>query len=226
MLSQIERRTEGNPFFIEEVVRALIADGTLVRDAEIGGWRLSGPVADLAIPDTVQGVIVTRIDRLEESVKSVLRLASVIGRSFFLRILKAIAQAADNVEQGLSRLEDAELIRLRQQIPEIEYIFKHARGALANRGGRPDRKIASHGAATRQAGLCSGAATDQEGGGGLAAGSDSAAWDSGLDVRLKKTGDHSMAAEHLGCRDHGHARRAGAHAARDGGPARRRRARR
>ena len=126
VLSQIERRTEGNPFFIEEVVRALIADGTLVRDAEIGGWRLSGPVADLAIPDTVQGVIVTRIDRLEESVKSVLRLASVIGRSFFLRILKAISQAADNVEQGVSRLEDAELIRLRQQVPEIEYIFKHA----------------------------------------------------------------------------------------------------
>ena len=126
VLSQIERRTEGNPFFIEEVVRALIADGTLVRDAEIGAWRLSRSVADLAIPDTVQGVIVTRIDRLEESVKSVLRLASVIGRSFFLRILKAIAQAADNVEQGVSRLEDVELIRLRQQVPEIEYIFKHA----------------------------------------------------------------------------------------------------
>jgi class 3 adenylate cyclase len=126
VLIQIERRTEGNPFFIEEVVRALIADGTLVRNAEIGGWRLSGPVADLAIPDTVQGVIVTRIDRLEESVKSVLRFASVIGRSFFLRILKAISQAADNVEQGVSQLEDAELIRLRQQVPEIEYIFKHA----------------------------------------------------------------------------------------------------
>ena len=56
VLRQIERRTEGNPFFIEEVVRALIADGTLVRDAEIGGWRLSGPVADLAIPETARTV--------------------------------------------------------------------------------------------------------------------------------------------------------------------------
>jgi class 3 adenylate cyclase len=126
VLSQIERRTEGNPFFMEEVVRSLIADGTLVRDAESGGWRLSGPVADLAIPDTVQGVIVARIDRLEESVKSVLRLASVIGRSFLLRILKAIGQTADKVEQGVGHLEDAELIRLRQQVPELEYIFKHA----------------------------------------------------------------------------------------------------
>jgi len=126
VLRQIEHRTEGNPFFMEEVVRTLIANETLVRDAQIGGWRLSVPVADVAIPDTVQGVIAARIDRLEEAVKGVLKLASVIGRSFFLRILKAINQAADNVEEGLNRLEDAELIRLRQQIPEIEYIFNHA----------------------------------------------------------------------------------------------------
>jgi len=124
--AQIERRTEGNPFFIEEVVRALIADGALVRVEREGGWRLARPVADLAIPDTVQGVIVARIDRLEESVKSVLKLASVIGRSFFLRILKAIAEAAEDVEGGLGRLEAAELVRLRQQLPELEYIFKHA----------------------------------------------------------------------------------------------------
>ena len=96
------------------------------QDERDGGWRLARPIADLAIPDTVQGVIVARIDRLEESVKSVLKLASVIGRSFFLRILKAIAEAADDVEQGLGRLEAAELVRLRQQLPEIEYIFKHA----------------------------------------------------------------------------------------------------
>ena len=58
VLSQIERRTEGNPFFIEEVVRALIADGTMVRGSR--NWRVAavGPVADLTIPDTVQGVIV------------------------------------------------------------------------------------------------------------------------------------------------------------------------
>jgi class 3 adenylate cyclase/tetratricopeptide (TPR) repeat protein len=124
--AQIERRTEGNPFFIEEVVLALIADGTLVRNDRDRGFRLAKPVTDLVIPDTVQGVIVARIDRLEESVKSVLKLASVIGRSFFLRILKAIAEAADDVEGGLGRLEAAELVRLRQQLPELEYIFKHA----------------------------------------------------------------------------------------------------
>ena len=124
--AQIQRRTEGNPFFIEEVIRAFIADGTLVEDKRTQGWRLARPMADLTIPDTIQGVIVARIDRLDESVKNVLKLASVIGRSFFLRVLKAIADATDAVEPGLGRLEETELIRLRQHAPEIEYIFKHA----------------------------------------------------------------------------------------------------
>jgi tetratricopeptide (TPR) repeat protein len=53
-------------------------------------------------------------------------VASVIGRSFFLRILRAVAEADDAVEPGLAELEHAELIRLRQEIPELEYIFKHA----------------------------------------------------------------------------------------------------
>jgi class 3 adenylate cyclase/tetratricopeptide (TPR) repeat protein len=123
--SLILRKTEGNPFFIEEVIRGLIAEGTLVKDARDGTWRLARPVAALALPDTIQGVIVARIDRLEEGVKSVLKLASVIGRSFFLRILQAIAEAGDAVESGLVQLEDAELIRVQQQVPELEYIFKH-----------------------------------------------------------------------------------------------------
>jgi class 3 adenylate cyclase/tetratricopeptide (TPR) repeat protein len=123
---QIVRRTEGNPFFIEEVVRALIADGTLVRAPGDGAWRLARPVAGLVLPETIQAVIAARIDRLEEGVKTVLKLASVIGRSFFLRILEAVAEAGDRVDAALGQLEHAELIRMRQQLPELEYIFKHA----------------------------------------------------------------------------------------------------
>jgi len=122
---QIVRRTEGNPFFIEEVVRALVSDGTLVKGAD-GAWRLARPLAALILPETVQGVIAARIDRLEDGVKNVLKLASVIGRSFFLRILEAIAEAGESVQGALGHLEHAELVRLRQQLPELEYIFKHA----------------------------------------------------------------------------------------------------
>jgi class 3 adenylate cyclase/tetratricopeptide (TPR) repeat protein len=123
---QILAKAEGNPFFLEEVVRALIADGTLVAGQRGGSWRLARPVGTLALPDTIQGVIVARIDRLEEGVKSVLKLASVIGRSFFLRVLRAIAEADDAVDGAVGRLEGVDLIHLRQQVPELEYIFKHA----------------------------------------------------------------------------------------------------
>ena len=124
--AQILAKTGGNPFFIEEVLRALIADGTLVRDARGGHWRLGTALAAVALPDTVQAVIVARIDRLDEGVKEVLKLAAVIGRSFFQRVLQAIAEGSDAVDPSLAELEHAELVRLRQQLPEVEYIFKHA----------------------------------------------------------------------------------------------------
>jgi class 3 adenylate cyclase/tetratricopeptide (TPR) repeat protein len=124
--SPILTKTEGNPLFVEEVVRALLAEGRLVQDTRAGVWRLARPGVALGLPDTIQEVIMARIDRLEDGVKRVVKLAAVIGRSFFLRILQAIAEAGDAVDSGLTQLEHAELIRLRQQRPEVEYIFKHA----------------------------------------------------------------------------------------------------
>ncbi|RYF30981.1 MAG: adenylate/guanylate cyclase domain-containing protein, partial [Comamonadaceae bacterium] len=123
--ARILRKTEGNPFFMEEVIRALIAEGVLIQDLHNGTRRLTSSVETLVLPDTVHAVILARIDRLEEGVKGVLTLASVIGRSFFLRILQAINQASENLARDLGQLEQAELIRVRRQLPELEYIFKH-----------------------------------------------------------------------------------------------------
>ncbi len=124
--AQILRKTEGNPFFMEEVIRSLVADGVLVRDARDQSWQLVRQVEQVQLPDTVQGLILARIDRLEEDVKQALKLASVIGRSFYNRVLEVISRAQPNLAGSLSELEHAELIRVRQQQPEIEYIFKHA----------------------------------------------------------------------------------------------------
>jgi class 3 adenylate cyclase/tetratricopeptide (TPR) repeat protein len=144
---EVLRKTEGNPFFIEEIVRVLIAEGALTQDLHTKAWRLTKPVDALSLPDTVQGVIVARIDRLEEEVKDVLKLASVIGRSFFLRVLKAISTTTDVLETSLGKLEQAELIRLRQQLPELEYIFKHALVQEAAYGSIvAERRKAIHGA--------------------------------------------------------------------------------
>ena len=86
----IRAKAEGNPFFVEEVLRMLIDQGSLERQAD--GWRLTGDVASLEIPDTLQGVLAARIDRLPEDAKRTLQIASVIGRTFQVRVLEEVIQ--------------------------------------------------------------------------------------------------------------------------------------
>ena len=123
---QLLRKTEGNPFFIEEVIRTLISEGVLVHGARDDDWHALKRIDEVLLPDTVQGVILARIDRLDEGGKEALKLASVIGRSFFNRVLEAISATRRDLKSSVAELEHAELIRERQGLPEIEYVFKHA----------------------------------------------------------------------------------------------------
>jgi class 3 adenylate cyclase len=84
----IRARAEGNPFFVEEVLRMLIDEGRLQRAGD--GWRLTGDPASLEIPDTLQGVLASRIDRLPEEAKRTLQIAAVIGRTFQVRVLEEV----------------------------------------------------------------------------------------------------------------------------------------
>jgi len=120
----ILQKAEGNPFFLEEIMRTLIDRKVVL--SEGGHWKATSAIETLVIPDTVQGVIMARIDRLDEELKAVLRTASVIGRSFLYRLLKAVAEAVRELDERVERLENMELIREKQKAPELEYIFKHA----------------------------------------------------------------------------------------------------
>ena len=122
----IVSKAEGNPFFLEEIIRSLIDTGAVVRDAASGRWRATDQARTVTIPDTVQGVIMARIDRLDEEVKEVLQKASVVGRSFIYRVLLALQQVENRLADHLAELQATELIREKQRIPELEYIFKHA----------------------------------------------------------------------------------------------------
>jgi class 3 adenylate cyclase/tetratricopeptide (TPR) repeat protein len=117
-------KAEGNAFFLEEIVRSLIATGALRRD-EMGEWRVTTRLAELTIPDTIQGVIMARIDRLEDDVKEVLKLGSVIGQSFLYRIIGALADEVTQLDRDLDELQERELIRKRLRVAELEYVFKH-----------------------------------------------------------------------------------------------------
>jgi class 3 adenylate cyclase/tetratricopeptide (TPR) repeat protein len=119
-------KAEGNPLFVEEVVRSLAALGVLAKDETRDAWRIRRAVADVRIPDTIQGVIMARIDRLDDDVKQLLKLAAVVGRSFLYRVLGVLADADRELDRHLAELQDRELIRERRRLPELEYIFNHA----------------------------------------------------------------------------------------------------
>jgi len=119
-------KAEGNPFFVEEIVRSLIDLGGIVRDEATGGYRVTDQAGRIAIPDTLLGVITARVDRLDDDLKQVLRLAAVIGRSFFYRLLAAIAEADRALDESLAGLQDRDLVLEKAREPELEFIFKHA----------------------------------------------------------------------------------------------------
>jgi class 3 adenylate cyclase/tetratricopeptide (TPR) repeat protein len=119
-------KADGNPFYLEEIVRDLIEKGALVQDEPTGRWRATKLIAEVTVPDTIQGLLIARIDRLDEHLKQVVRQAAVIGRAFLYRILNAIVDDAPDLDQQLDQLQRVELIQEQQRIPELEYIFKHA----------------------------------------------------------------------------------------------------
>ena len=122
----IVAKADGNPFFLEEVIRTLIDTGAVQREASSGRWHATAQMEAINIPNTIQGVIMARVDRLEEELKQVLRVASVIGRSFLYRVLKAITEAGQHLNDDLTELQATELIREKQHLPELEFMFKHA----------------------------------------------------------------------------------------------------
>jgi tetratricopeptide (TPR) repeat protein len=120
----LQKKAEGNPFYLEEVINALIESQMLIHDR--GRWKMTKTFSEFDIPATIQGVIESRIDRLENESKQVLQEASVIGRIFLYEILKRISDPVFHLDQFLSDLENLDLIRTKSIQPELEYIFKHA----------------------------------------------------------------------------------------------------
>lgn len=115
---------EGNPFYMEELIRSLIEQGVLVRENH--HWRAARPISDVEIPSTIEGVLLARIDRLPDRTRRTLQIASVVGRSFLYRLLAAIAEANGDLDGHLAALQSADLVREQARRPELEYSFKHA----------------------------------------------------------------------------------------------------
>lgn len=122
--AQIIQRAGGNPFFIEEVVRSLINAGAVI--SEKGEYRVTGKINNVVIPQSIDALINARIDQLDLDTKNLVRIASVIGRTFFYRILIEVADTIDEVDRKLDYLKEIQMIRERKRMEEVEYLFKHA----------------------------------------------------------------------------------------------------
>jgi class 3 adenylate cyclase/tetratricopeptide (TPR) repeat protein len=121
---KIIKRSGGNPFFIEEVVRSFIDEGAVVKKK--GGFEVTDKINAMVVPLTISDVLMARIDRLEDETRNLVKVASVIGRSFFYRILSEVAATTDDMDSRLDHLKTIQLIRERRRVEEIEYLFKHA----------------------------------------------------------------------------------------------------
>lgn len=119
-------KAEGNPFFVEEVIRSLIERGGLARSEDGKRWIVTDLIEGITVPDTLQGVLMSRLDRLPPDTKRIAQQAAVIGRIFQQRVLLRLAEDAADLEADLGQLQHNELIRELRRDPDLEYIFKHA----------------------------------------------------------------------------------------------------
>ena len=118
-------RTEGNPFFLEESVRALAELKVLV--GERGAYRLAKALTEIQVPATVHAILAARIDRLSPEDKRLLQSAAVIGKDVPFALLAAIAdEREEELRRGLARLQAAELLYEASLFPDLEYTFAHA----------------------------------------------------------------------------------------------------
>jgi tetratricopeptide (TPR) repeat protein len=118
-------RTEGNPLFVEESVRALVETGALT--GERGKYRLARDLPAIHVPGTVQAILTARIDRLPREEKRLLEIAAVIGKDFPLALLLAVADEKEGtIRRGLGHLQTAEFLYETRLFPDLEYTFKHA----------------------------------------------------------------------------------------------------
>lgn len=122
----IEEQAEGNPFFVDEILLVLQESGFLNHSADSCDLKLGMPTQNIGLPDTIQGLITNRIDRLNPAEQMTLKVASVLGRTFSIEMVRAIypPEAGDvDIAAHLKTLQERGFIA---PIGQKDYIFNHA----------------------------------------------------------------------------------------------------
>ena len=121
----ILQNAEGNPYFLQEMIRSLVAGGVLVRDAAIDKWRMTRAISSLDLPGSLQQLLQARIDQLSAEERFVLQVAAVIGSVFWANVAQALVGSSRAVQAQLIALQRAQLIRETGRVPELgmQYLF-------------------------------------------------------------------------------------------------------
>jgi class 3 adenylate cyclase/tetratricopeptide (TPR) repeat protein len=125
----IIKKSEGNPYFVKELIHSLVAHGALEHDIETGTWQQTREVTSLDLPDSLQSLLMARIDRLTQGERRVLQMAAVVGSVFWLNALQALAGPSISIQQlqtDLVALQRAGLIHERAYVEDLgmEYTFE------------------------------------------------------------------------------------------------------
>ncbi len=120
----IIRKTEGNPFFIEEIIRSFIDEGIV--EVKDGHFIVTEKINDVNIPETINDAILSRVDKLDEKTRELLNTASVMGRNFYYKVLEEATDTIEELDERLAYLTEVQLITETKKKEEIEYLFKHA----------------------------------------------------------------------------------------------------
>ena len=138
MRTLVVSRSEGNPYYIAELIRSLVERGALVQEVETGQWRATQAVTSLELPDTLQSLLLARIDHLSPDERHVLQVAAVVGPVFWSSLLEVLAGdatvpgarplEAEELRAHLTALQRAQLILERGRAPDLgmEYRFGSA----------------------------------------------------------------------------------------------------
>ena len=121
LMEILKKRTEGNPFFIEQIIRYLQEEAKLEKGPS--GWQVSGEKTIESLPTDVSAILISRLDKLKHEVREVVQTASVIGQEFELRLLSQMLHGDKGLPEKVHRAVEADILSL---LSEIRYIFRHA----------------------------------------------------------------------------------------------------
>jgi predicted ATPase/class 3 adenylate cyclase len=120
----IMSKSDGNPLYIEELVKSMIQTGAIKRTKK--EWKFGKEISAVGMPDTIQGIVMARIDRLEEDVRRTVQFASVLGPRFKFALLKSISPIQIDLPHCLSKLSELDIILEEPGDSEKEFVFKHS----------------------------------------------------------------------------------------------------